>query len=44
MVEKQFGSPNVKDGVSVEKEIELEDRLENVGCQMVKEVNLKHLM
>ena len=40
--EKQFGSPNVtKDGVSVAKEIELEDRLENVGAQMVKEVASK---
>ena len=42
VVEKQFGSPNVtKDGVSVAKEIELEDRLENVGAQMVKEVASK---
>ena len=40
--EKQFGAPNVtKDGVSVAKEIELEDRLENVGAQMVKEVASK---
>ena len=42
VIEKQFGSPNVtKDGVSVAKEIELEDRLENVGAQMVKEVASK---
>ena len=42
VVEKQFGSPNVtKDGVSVAKEIELEDRLENVGAQMVKEIASK---
>ena len=42
VVEKQFGSPNVtKDGVSVAKEIELENRLENVGAQMVKEVASK---
>ena len=42
VVEKQFGSPSVtKDGVSVAKEIELEDRLENVGAQMVKEVASK---
>ena len=42
VVEKQFGAPNVtKDGVSVAKEIELEDRLENVGAQMVKEVASK---
>ena len=42
VVEKQFGSPTVtKDGVSVAKEIELENRLENVGAQMVKEVASK---
>ena len=42
VVEKQFGAPNVtKDGVSVAKEIELEDKLENVGAQMVKEVASK---
>ena len=42
VVEKQFGAPTVtKDGVSVAKEIELEDRLENVGAQMVKEVASK---
>ena len=42
VVEKQFGAPAVtKDGVSVAKEIELEDRLENVGAQMVKEVASK---
>jgi chaperonin GroEL len=42
VIEKQFGSPTVtKDGVSVAKEIELEDRLENVGAQMVKEVASK---
>jgi len=42
VVEKQFGAPVVtKDGVSVAKEIELEDRLENVGAQMVKEVASK---
>ena len=42
VVEKQFGSPTVtKDGVSVAKEIQLEDRLENVGAQMVKEVASK---
>ena len=45
MVEKQFGSPNVtKDGVWLQKEIELEDRLENVGSQWLKEVKSKHLM
>ena len=37
--ERSFGSPNItKDGVTVAKEIELEDRLENMGAQMVKEV------
>ena len=42
VIEKQFGSPTVtKDGVSVAKEVELEDRLENVGAQMVKEVASK---
>jgi chaperonin GroEL len=42
VIEKQFGAPTVtKDGVSVAKEIELEDRLENVGAQMVKEVASK---
>lgn len=39
VIEKSFGSPSVtKDGVSVAREIELEDRLENLGAQMVKEV------
>ena len=39
MLEKSFGSPTItKDGVTVAKEIELEDRFENVGAQMVKEV------
>ncbi|WP_314240464.1 chaperonin GroEL, partial [Capnocytophaga leadbetteri] len=39
---KSFGSPQVtKDGVSVAKEIELEDALENMGAQMVKEVASK---
>ena len=42
IIEKKFGSPTVtKDGVTVAKEIELEDRLENVGAQMVKEVASK---
>jgi chaperonin GroEL len=40
--ERSFGSPTVtKDGVTVAKEIELEDRLENMGAQMVKEVASK---
>ncbi len=39
VIEKSFGSPAVtKDGVSVAKEIELEDKIENLGAQMVKEV------
>ncbi|MDX5325475.1 MAG: chaperonin GroEL [Bacteroidota bacterium] len=39
VIEKSFGSPTVtKDGVSVAKEIELEDKIENLGAQMVKEV------
>jgi len=39
VIEKGFGGPNVtKDGVTVAKEIELEDKIENLGAQMVKEV------
>jgi len=39
ILEKSFGAPTVtKDGVSVAKEIELKDRFENMGAQMVKEV------
>jgi len=39
VLEKSFGSPNsTKDGVSVAKEIELDDKFENMGAQMVKEV------
>ncbi len=39
VLEKSFGPPTItKDGVSVAKEIELEDRFENMGVQMVKEV------
>ncbi len=39
LIEKAFGAPVVtKDGVTVAKEIELEDRFENMGAQMVKEV------
>ena len=42
VVEKSFGAPTItKDGVSVAKEIELEDRFENMGAQMVKEVASK---
>nr|WP_298000788.1 chaperonin GroEL [uncultured Flavobacterium sp.] len=42
IISKSFGAPHVtKDGVSVAKEIELEDTLENMGAQMVKEVASK---
>ena len=42
IIEKSFGSPTVtKDGVTVAKEIELEDAYENMGAQMVKEVASK---
>lgn len=42
VLEKSFGSPTVtKDGVSVAKEIELGDKFENIGAQMVKEVASK---
>jgi len=40
VIEKSFGAPHVtKDGVSVAREIELEDKFENMGAQMVKEVS-----
>ncbi|PRD19275.1 UNVERIFIED_CONTAM: groL, partial [Trichonephila clavipes] len=39
VLEKSFGAPTItKDGVSVAKEIELADKFENMGAQMVKEV------
>ena len=42
VIEKKFGSPTItKDGVTVAKEIELKDTLENVGAQMVREVASK---
>ena len=42
VIEKKFGAPTVtKDGVTVAKEVELEDKLEDVGAQMVKEVASK---
>ncbi len=42
VLDKAFGSPNItKDGVTVAKEIELEDKFENMGAQMVKEVASK---
>src|ERR1035437_9804455 len=42
VIEKKFGSPTItKDGVTVAKEIELQDGLENIGAQMVREVASK---
>src|SRR5579871_5851240 len=42
VIEKKFGAPSItKDGVTVAKEIELEDSIENLGAQMVKEVASK---
>jgi len=42
IIEKKFGAPTVtKDGVTVAKEIDIENKLENVGAQMVKEVASK---
>ena len=42
VIEKKYGAPQItKDGVTVAKEIELEDAIENMGAQMVKEVASK---
>src|ERR1700681_3297045 len=42
VIEKKFGGPSItKDGVTVAKEIELKDSLENVGAQLVREVASK---
>ena len=42
IIDKSFGAPTItKDGVTVAKEIELEDKIENMGAQMVKEVASK---
>src|SRR6266481_1642563 len=42
VIDKKFGAPNItKDGVTVAKEIELEDAIENMGAQMVREVASK---
>ena len=42
VIEKSFGAPRTtKDGVTVAKEIELEDKLENMGAQMLREVASK---
>src|SRR6202165_5438016 len=42
VLDKSFGAPRItKDGVTVAKEIEFEDKFENMGAQMVREVALK---
>src|ERR1700676_4146612 len=42
IIDKSFGAPRItKDGVTVAKEIELEDKFENMGAQMVREVDSK---
>src|SRR5690349_14296142 len=42
VIDKKFGNPTItKDGVTVAREIELEDEIENMGAQMVKEVATK---
>lgn len=42
IIEKKFGAPHItKDGVSVAKEVELEEAFQNMGAQLVKEVLLK---
>ena len=42
VIEKSFGAPRItKDGVTVAKEVELADKFENMGAQMVKEVAVK---
>src|SRR3989338_8020335 len=42
VIDKSFGAPTItKDGVTVAKEIDLEDKFENMGAQMVKEVASK---
>src|ERR1700691_272331 len=42
VIEKSYGAPRItKDGVTVAKEIELEDKFENMGAQMVREVAQK---
>ena len=42
VIEKKFGSPTItKDGVTVAKEIDLKDPMENVGAQLVREVASK---
>ena len=42
LIQKSFGAPSItKDGVSVAKEVELKDTIENMGAQLVKEVASK---
>ncbi|SVE48048.1 uncharacterized protein METZ01_LOCUS500902, partial [marine metagenome] len=42
VIDKSFGAPTItKDGVTVAKEVEVEDKVENMGAQMVKEVASK---
>ena len=42
VLDKSYGAPRItKDGVTVAKEIELEDKFENMGAQMVREVRLE---
>ena len=42
VLEKKFGAPQiVNDGVTIAKEIELEDKLENAGAQLIREVCVK---
>jgi chaperonin GroEL len=44
LLDKSFGAPRItKDGVTVAKEIELENKFENMGAQMVREVASKNL-
>ena len=44
ILDKSFGAPRItKDGVTVAKEIELENKFENMGAQMVKELSLIHI-
>ena len=45
VIEKAFGAPRItKDGVTVAKEIELEDRYENIGAQLLREVDRKSVV
>ena len=44
VLDKKYGSPTItKDGVTVAKEIELKDAVENMGAQMVRELSLIHI-